>query len=168
MICPNCNKQIDEDSNFCKYCGSKVVVANKCPHCGAIPLPKDAKFCPDCGEILQKQANVKDISSSRTRQKIQKMIVKYNDGYKHYIQVGIVKQYSPSLKNEDCIKLLSFKIGIMHYDALYKKVSVILKHSHNAKEYGKLIGKGQYPQFSHKLTIEQLKAIANNPIFIKV
>lgn len=53
MICPNCKKQIDEDSNFCKYCGNKVVVANKCPHCGATPLPKDAKFCPDCGTHIE-------------------------------------------------------------------------------------------------------------------
>lgn len=163
MICQNCKKQIDEDSNFCKYCGSKVVIANKCPHCGATPLPKDAKFCPDCGENVEKQDNVKVINISQTRLKIQKMIVKYNDGYKHFVQVGKVKQYNPSLKDKDCELLLSNKMGVMHYDTLYKKVAVILKL--NAKEYGKLIRKGQYPQFSHKLTIEQLKAIINNQNF---
>lgn len=49
MKCQNCNKEIDNDSNFCKYCGTKVVKANVCPNCGSEHLPKDAKFCPDCG-----------------------------------------------------------------------------------------------------------------------
>ena len=35
MICPNCNMEIDNDSNFCKYCGTKVMKANVCPKCGA-------------------------------------------------------------------------------------------------------------------------------------
>lgn len=52
MKCQKCNKIIDEDSNFCKYCGAKVIQANVCPKCGAKHLPKDAKFCPDCGAPL--------------------------------------------------------------------------------------------------------------------
>lgn len=53
MICTNCNNEIDNDSNFCKYCGTKVVKANVCPKCGAENLPKDARFCPDCGCKIQ-------------------------------------------------------------------------------------------------------------------
>ena len=26
MVCENCNKEIDEDSKFCLYCGNKVEV----------------------------------------------------------------------------------------------------------------------------------------------
>lgn len=55
MICPNCKKQINDDSSFCQYCGSKIVVENKCPHCGAHPLPKDSKFCPDCGHRIEQK-----------------------------------------------------------------------------------------------------------------
>lgn len=57
MICPNCKKQINDDSSFCQYCGSKIVVENKCPHCGAHPLPKDSKFCPDCGHRIEQKQN---------------------------------------------------------------------------------------------------------------
>ena len=49
-----CNKTIDDNSNFCMYCGAKVIKVC-CPNCGSDNFPKDAHFCPDCGYKLQLQ-----------------------------------------------------------------------------------------------------------------
>ncbi|MFR1296195.1 MAG: zinc-ribbon domain-containing protein [Coprobacillus cateniformis] len=36
MYCPNCGKEIKEGSQFCSFCGSKIVLPrNHCPNCGA-------------------------------------------------------------------------------------------------------------------------------------
>lgn len=72
MLCPNCRKQIDENSNFCQHCGSKVVVENKCPHCGAMPLPLDAKFCPDCGKAIEEDCDeAKEVLSSSQQETVE-------------------------------------------------------------------------------------------------
>ncbi len=47
--CPNCHKEIELGSTFCKYCGTQLVTSKKCPKCGT-DLPLDAVFCSKCGE----------------------------------------------------------------------------------------------------------------------
>ena len=34
--CPNCGEQISDK-------------AKKCVHCGAVLIPEEKKYCPDCG-----------------------------------------------------------------------------------------------------------------------
>lgn len=71
MVCPTCKKQIDDAANFCQYCGSKVLIEIVCPHCGASPLPKDSKFCPDCGNPLRTDEDVVNtVLQSRSMQEI--------------------------------------------------------------------------------------------------
>ena len=52
MICFKCKQNIDDDSNYCKYCGAKQ--AQECPECGAA-VPADARFCPKCDALVQAQ-----------------------------------------------------------------------------------------------------------------
>lgn len=49
MKCPNCNKEIPNNSKFCMNCGAKV---NKCSSCQYGPLPSVAKYCPKCGNKI--------------------------------------------------------------------------------------------------------------------
>lgn len=53
-LCKNCNKQFDNEVDFCPYCGSRTVELKEkhkkpsCLKCGA-PLEGDEDFCPNCG-----------------------------------------------------------------------------------------------------------------------
>jgi len=57
--CPNCNKYIEEDSQYCSYCGFKIPHKEekiKCPRCQN-EVSDLSKFCPLCGnEIHRKEA----------------------------------------------------------------------------------------------------------------
>lgn len=50
MICPNCKREIDKDSNFCGYCGAKI---EKCPSCGET-VDATANYCTHCGKEIRK------------------------------------------------------------------------------------------------------------------
>ncbi|MBQ6215444.1 MAG: zinc-ribbon domain-containing protein [Oscillospiraceae bacterium] len=52
MICSNCNKTIPDDSEFCVYCGNKIVIENRCKKCGAIIL-EDSNYCQYCGSPIE-------------------------------------------------------------------------------------------------------------------
>lgn len=68
MYCKNCGKQIDDDSKFCRFCGTaldanfnketsrKTVYEgeiHKCPNCGQT-LNSFTAYCPACGYEIQK------------------------------------------------------------------------------------------------------------------
>lgn len=46
--CPNCNKQIDDDSYYCEHCGEKLYA---CPRCRTIGKG-EGKCCGQCGSKL--------------------------------------------------------------------------------------------------------------------
>lgn len=52
MICPNCKKEIPDDSLFCGYCGTTIPKVKQeyitCPKCGE-HMPPDSMFCTSCG-----------------------------------------------------------------------------------------------------------------------
>lgn len=50
MDCCKCQKVIDDDSLFCRFCGGKQEIS--CPNCSKIMLP-DSLFCSACGTKLQ-------------------------------------------------------------------------------------------------------------------
>ena len=49
MKCNHCEKEIQEGSKFCPYCGQKVEQVIKCPNCGNSIRPGDI-FCMCCGK----------------------------------------------------------------------------------------------------------------------
>ncbi len=51
-INPNCQKEISNDGKFCNYCGTKQPERIKCSKCKCVNIPKNAIFCPNCGERL--------------------------------------------------------------------------------------------------------------------
>ena len=51
MKCPYCKNEIDQGSNFCPFCGKKLI--NQCPNCHQ-PLSPNDQFCPNCGTPIKK------------------------------------------------------------------------------------------------------------------
>ena len=65
MKCRNCGKRIDENLNFCKYCGAPVKMRNenreperKCKNCGTV-IKAGESFCRQCGTPVD-SGSVKD------------------------------------------------------------------------------------------------------------
>lgn len=49
MYCPNCGKEIQDGSQFCSSCGSKIVLPRShCPNCGA-DIHENTEICLSCG-----------------------------------------------------------------------------------------------------------------------
>ena len=75
--CPSCGRSIDEDSEFCTYCGEKIAndlssnnstnILNKeessnfifCSFCGS-KIDKNSKFCSECGTSLDSSKTCKN------------------------------------------------------------------------------------------------------------
>ena len=51
MACKQCQKIIDRDSRFCKYCGTSVSEEFACEFCGEYN-PKGTEYCSNCGAKL--------------------------------------------------------------------------------------------------------------------
>lgn len=74
MICQKCNQIIPEASDYCPFCGSKVVSEPHlmyCKSCGKIISP-DSKFCPFCGEKNNCGSNLKAASCAYSQQHLNK------------------------------------------------------------------------------------------------
>ena len=57
MYCPNCGKEIKEGSQFCSFCGSKIVLPrNHCPNCGA-EIEGNMETCLTCGYHIIPERN---------------------------------------------------------------------------------------------------------------
>ncbi|UCF94297.1 MAG: SPFH domain-containing protein [Desulfobacterales bacterium] len=49
LSCPECQQGIPKDSKFCPQCGHQLLVFNQCTNCGKNLTP-NAKFCSRCGQ----------------------------------------------------------------------------------------------------------------------
>jgi membrane protease subunit (stomatin/prohibitin family) len=49
--CPQCEAPLPKNVKFCPECGAKIKTESTCPACGQKVEP-NAKFCPECGEKL--------------------------------------------------------------------------------------------------------------------
>lgn len=52
MKCLYCGNTIDDNAQFCSFCGKDLSSLDRCPHCGS-PLEHDATFCTSCGNNVQ-------------------------------------------------------------------------------------------------------------------
>ena len=56
MKCLNCNKEINDNSNFCEYCGKRVErIIIICSNCGAVL--SGGNFCAQCGSSVNNITN---------------------------------------------------------------------------------------------------------------
>ena len=69
MKCNNCEKEIDDNSLYCPYCGRKTTESKElfCPNCLA-KFSQDMIFCPSCGSKLSdnQSANTNPLSNTTT------------------------------------------------------------------------------------------------------
>ena len=58
MKCLNCNNEINENSNFCEYCGTKIEkqINNYCSNCGS--LLNSGNFCSSCGTKINNNLTI--------------------------------------------------------------------------------------------------------------
>lgn len=63
MKCVNCGKEINDNSNFCEFCGFKIVKNNFCGNCGS--KLDGGNFCSGCGTRVENnnQNNLDTINS---------------------------------------------------------------------------------------------------------
>jgi predicted amidophosphoribosyltransferase len=47
-ICPQCEAPLPKNVKFCPECGAKIKAEQFCTECGSKITP-GAKFCPECG-----------------------------------------------------------------------------------------------------------------------
>lgn len=51
-ICDKCSKLIEDDVNFCPFCGNAIKPNNTCCKCGK-EIINNNNFCPNCGYHVQ-------------------------------------------------------------------------------------------------------------------
>ncbi len=56
MICPSCQKPLQEDFKFCPYCGAQAIKTTNCFSCGKQVEPSWLS-CPYCGTSLKGRGN---------------------------------------------------------------------------------------------------------------
>lgn len=54
IICPNCGKELEEGTQFCDNCGTKIIETVFCPNCGE-QTSTEFPFCPKCGALLREE-----------------------------------------------------------------------------------------------------------------
>ena len=59
MKCRNCGKEISDNSNFCRFCGTMIEKAY-CRRCGAV-LEQDSAFCSECGAPTAKTGSDENV-----------------------------------------------------------------------------------------------------------
>lgn len=66
MKCIKCHAEIEQDAQFCPYCGTKVEHIRCCVKCGK-PLDDDSDFCPYCGtrqnDVVVEPEQVEEVHS---------------------------------------------------------------------------------------------------------
>jgi len=74
MLCSGCKREIENDSEFCEYCGKKVQEDSEkmfCSSCGK-PLENGSLFCKHCGASV---GSVKKDDKGRKTSYVQKIII---------------------------------------------------------------------------------------------
>lgn len=62
MFCSNCGKLVENDAQFCSYCGTRISVKLFCSNCGK-ELEQGGDFCPYCGTRITANYNILTIKN---------------------------------------------------------------------------------------------------------
>lgn len=76
--CPKCNKAIDDDTQFCPYCGTNCTEKENwvCTECQTENIA-EASFCKKCGASLEKQEAAKNSKKRKLQKYLRHPYTKY-------------------------------------------------------------------------------------------
>lgn len=69
ILCPKCNKQLDDGTKFCGSCGTQIFGIVLCPNCGN-QMSTEFAFCPNCGSSIDEEIPSKEKPKKKTPQKL--------------------------------------------------------------------------------------------------
>ncbi len=130
MLCPECQFDNPDDSNFCFECGQKL--EQKCPQCEKA-LPVGVKFCNECGHKLTAKStpSQKEFSFDEKLDKIQRYLPKGLTekilAQKDRIE-GERKQVTVMFCDMEGFTALSEKLGIEEAYSIMDQIYEILIH----------------------------------------
>lgn len=115
MICPNCNKEINDNSNFCMYCGynldsskysnSDIIFCFKCGR----KIDANSKFCVYCGTKIEQIVSEKSIDEylNESREEFSQ------DNFERALEIYQEAYEKDSFNNEIILGLIkcSFELG---------------------------------------------------------
>ena len=144
MYCLKCGKQIDEQSDFCRYCGASQAsnISNaheytdskmqyvgkvyKCPNCGENVDSINVK-CPMCGIELHREVSTKSIQSFiEELQKINDQLVSpslFNTGNKEVItrkKIDLIRNYPIPNSAEDILEFMFLAVSNIESEEIDK------------------------------------------------
>lgn len=75
IVCPKCNRQLEDGTKFCDSCGAQIVETIFCPNCGKQTSTEFA-FCQNCGaSITEKSAEDQPATSPAKKKKLPKKAI---------------------------------------------------------------------------------------------
>ena len=83
-ICKNCGKEIEDQYNFCLYCGEKLPKHLICPECEKEYTEADFDFCGKCGGRLVDIEDYKNEKSFVLKEDFEKIFNEYLPQRKEY------------------------------------------------------------------------------------
>ncbi len=135
-FCHNCGKENEESSNFCIYCGTKLIKDSlKCSKCGEIN-EYGSNFCVNCGNNLKETNN---LTREEFEEKVEK-IKEHNNSLKLSISVNgketessTIEKDNPNLGKRN-VKFKSMEYGIDIGKQLNQKLDDILIENYGTDE----------------------------------
>lgn len=135
-LCPNCKKINDNSSNFCIYCGTKLIKNSlKCSKCGEIN-EYGSNFCVNCGNNLKETNN---LTREEFEEKVEK-IKEHDNSLKLSISVNgketensTIEKDNPNLGKRN-VKFKSMEYGIDIGKQLNQKLDDIVIENYGTDE----------------------------------
>ena len=106
--CTYCNHDIDDDSTFCPYCGSKQPEMKACPHCGSF-MDLSERTCAKCGYSFYREKETNSMAN-QSQQKI--CVDELQEERREHEEVDTLLDDEPNSKKWIWILLSVFIFGV--------------------------------------------------------